>query len=357
MANPKKARWFWKPWIVLAVSLALVPAVGMAAGQPEDEVIATLDGKPITLSEIEENAAFQIYRLRGSIYSLLQKEALEIADRRLLAQAAARQGLSVEALLEKEVDRKVTPLAEKDVDAYLAEHPEQAGKGPEGRARLGSYLVERARIQRRLDYLASLREKADYRFLAKSPEQPRIRVDIEGAPWRGAARAPVTLVHFAHFSSRLCAESAQKIRRIMEEFPGRIRWVHRNFLDIQDPDALLAAEMGEAALRQGRFWEYHDAVFARMGSAPAKAIRQAAREADLDESRFDGEHKRGTLLPRVKDDIGYGVRIGVQAAPVIFVNGIYFSGTFPFEELRALVQKEMNRVNKDEEAKERRDIR
>ncbi|MCK7511642.1 MAG: hypothetical protein MZV70_51410 [Desulfobacterales bacterium] len=51
----------------------LIPAVGMAAGPPKDEVIATLDGKPITLSEIEENAAFQIYRLRGSIYSLLQR--------------------------------------------------------------------------------------------------------------------------------------------------------------------------------------------------------------------------------------------------------------------------------------------
>jgi len=205
--------------------------------------------------------------------------------------------------------------------------------------------------------MAALRERADYRFLAKPPERPRIRVDVEGAPWRGAAQAPVTLVHFAHFSSRLCAESAQKIRLIMKEFPGRIKWVHRNFLDIQDPDALLAAEMGEAALRQGRFWEYHDAIFARMGITPAKAIRQAAREADIDEAQFDGVQKRGTLLLRVKDDIGYGVRIGVQAAPVIFVNGIYFSGTFPGEGLRALVQKEMNRVSKDEEAKERGDIR
>ena len=92
MANPKKARWFWKPWMVLVVSLVLVPAVGMAAGQPEDEVIATLDGKPITLSEIEENAAFQIYRLRGSIYSLLQKEAREIADRRLLSRRRPARG-------------------------------------------------------------------------------------------------------------------------------------------------------------------------------------------------------------------------------------------------------------------------
>src|SRR5512140_3232363 len=117
MENPKKARWFWKPWMILAVSLALVPGGTWAAGSQGDEVIATLDGKPITLSEIEENSAFQIYRLRAGIHSLLEKEALEIADRRLLAQEAVRQGLSVEALLKKEVDGKDVPLSEKDVDA------------------------------------------------------------------------------------------------------------------------------------------------------------------------------------------------------------------------------------------------
>jgi protein-disulfide isomerase len=177
-------------------------------------------------------------------------------------------------------------------------------------------------------------------------------VETEGAPWRGAADAPVTLVHFAHFSSKACAESALKIHRIMEEFPGRIRWVHRNFLSVQNPEALLAAETAEAAFRQGRFWEYHDAIYALEGAVTADAVRQAAREAGLDEKRVDHEQKKGALLLRVRDDIGTGVRLGVQAAPVIFVNGIYFGGTFPLEDLKTLVRKELERVQKKEEVKQ-----
>jgi len=327
--------------IVPAVSLLLAAAgIGPAAASG-DEVIAVLDGAPITLSEIEENAAFQIYRLRGSIHSLLQREAREIADRRLLEREAARRGLSVEALLREEVDGRVAPLQESDIDAYLAEHPEEAGRGAEGRARLRTYLEERGRIQRRLDFVASLREKSDYRFLAPPPERPRIRVAAEGAPWRGTAGAPVTIVHFAHFSSPVCAESAGKIRRLTEEFPGKIRWVHRSFLGTRDADALRAAETGEGAFRQGRFWEFHDAIFARGGSTPAEAIRQAAREAGLDMRRLADEQGKGILLTRVREDIGLGVRAGVQAAPVIFVNGIYMSGTFPYEDLRALVLREI----------------
>jgi hypothetical protein len=77
--------------------LALVVAGPAAA----DEVIATLNGQPIYLSEIEQNAAFQVWRLRSSIYSLMESEARQIADGRLLSEEAARQGLTVEALLKR----------------------------------------------------------------------------------------------------------------------------------------------------------------------------------------------------------------------------------------------------------------
>ena len=334
--------------IALAVSLVLAPGCIRADG---DEVIAMIDGSPITLSEIEGSAAFQIYRLRGSIHSLLQREAREIADRRLLEREAARQGLSVGALLKREVDGKTAPVTEKDVDAYVAAHPAEAGGGAEGRGRLTAYLEERARIQRKLDYLASLRKTSDYRFLAAPPERPRVRVEIEGAPQRGPADAPVTLVHFARFSSKPSAESAEKIHRLREEFPGKIRWVHRNFIGTQDPVALAAAETGEAAFRQGKFWQYHDAIFARGGRVTAEAVRQAAREAGLDPDRDEAGQKQGALLRRVREDIGIGVRLGVQAAPVVFVNGIYFGGTFPLEDLRALVRRELEGVRKKEALK------
>jgi len=41
----------------------------------------------------------------------------------------------------------------------------------------------------------------------------------------------------------------------------------------------------------------------------------------------------------------------VQAAPVVFVNGIYFGGTFPLEDLRALVRRELEGVRKKEALK------
>ena len=62
----------------------------------------------------------------------------------------------------------------------------------------------------------------------------------------------------------------------------------------------------------------------------------------LGDKKRPARDEEGKYLLQVKEDIGYGVRIGIQAAPVIFVNGIYFSGTFPYEELKRLVERELN---------------
>jgi protein-disulfide isomerase len=229
------------------------------------------------------------------------------------------------------------------VDDYIAANPDQAGRGSGVRDRLKVYLSQRALIERRIDYLASLRERADYRFLAKAPERPRIKVETAGAPWRGSAQAPIVLVHFANFPSRLCVESAGKIRRVMEEFPGQVRWVHLDFFSIQDPDALYAAEMGQAAFEQGMFWEYHDRMMGLQGRVSREAVNGAAEALTIDRKRFEAAQREGKYLLRVKEEIGYGVRIGIQAAPVIFVNGIYFSGTFPYGELKSLVERELKK--------------
>jgi len=142
----------------------------------------------------------------------------------------------------------------------------------------------------------------------------------------------------------VCADSVEKIKKAMEAFPGKVKWVHRNFFSIHDSKALLAAEMGEAAREQGIFWDFHDRLFARRGGVDQQAVTQLGSEAGFDRNKFMEGQKKGIYLLQVKEDIGYGARLGIQGAPVIFVNGLYFSGTFPYEDLRALVQKELERV-------------
>ena len=65
------------------------------------------------------------------------------------------------------------------------------------------------------------------------------------------------------------------------------------------------------------------------------------KQIGLDSSEFEKSAKEGHHLLEVKADLNDARRIGVTSVPVMFVNGIYFSSTFPYEQLREMIQKEL----------------
>jgi protein-disulfide isomerase len=151
----------------------------------------------------------------------------------------------------------------------------------------------------------------------------------------------VTLVHFATFSSPLSARSAGYLERLVQEFPGRLRWVHRHYLNDHDETGLLAAEVAVAAAEAGRFWDFHDRLFALEGRLTAADVERVAAAVGRDAAARRAAAVEPRYLDAVKRDLDAGNRAAVKREPVIFVNGLYFSGTFPYERVRALVEKEL----------------
>ena len=332
--------------VILSLSVFLWAGAECLAGVAKDEIVATLNGNPIYLSDVEGSVAFQVYRLRSDIFQLLKGEVEDVVNRQLLAQEAARRGLAVEELLEREVNRKVPPVHEKEIDAYLAQHPADGGKGPGQRDRIRVFLNERARIQGRLDFLAALRDNADFQLHLTPPDRPRIRLRTDGQPSRGSPGAPMTIVHFSSFTCDTCAQSTEKIRRLLTDFPDKIRWIHRHFFAMYDDLALAAAELAESAHEQGRFWDFHDRLYAQDGDFTMGDLVDIAEEIGIDRERHEEGRTTGRYLLEVRRDINYGTQIGVTGVPVMFVNGIHVSGTLPYDELKSLVEDELNQNEK-----------
>ncbi len=306
------------------------------------EPIARLDGKPVYVEDVSANVAFQIYSLRIDIFTILKRETEDYADQEVLGREAQKLGISVEELLRRNVDEKVAAVTDAEVETYLKEHPQDAAMGAEARPRAKFYLSETRKIEKRIAYLADLRAKAGYEFLMKPPEEPRTRVATEGAPSRGPESAPITLVHFATFSSPQSAQSNGYIGRLAKDFPGKFRVGFRNFINPYDETGLLCAEVAVAAQAQGKFWDLHDRLFALGGKVDEKALRQAVEEIGLDPAIVDRVKSDPATLVRLKQDIDAGLRAGVKREPVIFVNGRYFSATFPYDKLRGVVLAELN---------------
>jgi protein-disulfide isomerase len=328
--------------LAAALACALAAALALACGdaEPADPVIARLGGEPIRRSEVSAPAAFRLWRHEAEAHALLERETQRLVDERLLAEAARREGVEPSALLAR-VEAEAPAVPEAEVERYLAEHPGSEAPPEAARERVRRYLEERGRIARRLAFQAELRERAGYTWLLAPPAPPRVAIDARGAPARGPAGAPVTIVHLASFGSRESARSARTLKRLAEELPGRVRWLHVNLPSEGDEGGRRAAALGFLAQDAGRFWEAHDALFERRGRLDPAALAAAAHAAGLPGdalARADAE----ALARRLDADLALARRTGALREPTLFVNGRYWSGLGGYAELLALVQDELD---------------
>jgi predicted DsbA family dithiol-disulfide isomerase len=94
-------------------------------------------------------------------------------------------------------------------------------------------------------------------------------------------------------------------------------------------------------------------IFALEGDLDLDDIAQVAKDLGMSRKIYDEGEKKGRFLLKVKDDIDDAKKIGVTAVPVIFVNGLYFSGSFAYDLLKKLVQQELDHVTKQAKADKR----
>ncbi len=110
-------------------------------------------------------------------------------------------------------------------------------------------------------------------------------------------------------------------------------------------DAPVAHQAAMAAHEQGRFWEYHDRLFAEPGKLKPADLTRHAQELALDMDRFNLALSTGKFKVAIDAEVSEATALGVTATPSFFVNGRFLSGAKPFEEFAALINGELKRQN------------
>lgn len=176
----------------------------------------------------------------------------------------------------------------------------------------------------------------------QSPAQTAPKALLD-EPAQGADDAPVTIIEFADFRCGFCLRHfTQTLPILKEEYieMGKVRYVYRNFpiLGVQSRWAALAAE---CAHEQGRFWEYHDKLFAlaQQGQEFVRSrLKSVAAELGLDSAQFDSCLDSSKYLDEVQEDFALGQNEGVTGTPAFLINGELLIGAQPIERFRELIE-------------------
>jgi protein-disulfide isomerase len=124
-----------------------------------------------------------------------------------------------------------------------------------------------------------------------------------------------------------------KVRIIFKHFP----------LDIHK-DAVPAALASVAAFEQGKFWEFHDKLFANQQKLPRPFLIQYARELGLNAQQFEAALESPPVKSAVDADVAEAKSLGITGTPGFFVNGRFLSGAKPFEEFARVIDEELTRL-------------
>src|SRR5262245_21005812 len=265
------------------VSLLLAAILFFACQKGGDTKIAEVDDRVISASDLEKYAGREISLQRENLYKLEKQRLDEYISAFLLTQEAKKRGVSVETILDQEVNSKILPVGDDEIEVFYKSNKTRIAVDlDKGREQIRGYLRNQKIEAQKALFLKSLRSKAKIITYLKPPPVFRAEISIATEPFKGSEKAPVTIVKFEDFQCPFCKQVQATFTQLLSKYGNKVKIVHRDFpIDSLHPQARRAAEGARCANEQGKFWTYHDKLYAVDLKPEPNQLSNLAKEAGL----------------------------------------------------------------------------
>ncbi|MBV9268437.1 MAG: DsbA family protein [Acidobacteriaceae bacterium] len=330
---------------LVAAALA-APLVILAADKPgdvcavTDSAVLEINGTKLSLADLEHKDPSLLFSARSTYYEAQRKAIDAFVDQYLLEQQAKTEGLTVAQLLEKHVNSTIAKdPSEEALHVYYegvdTNQPYEAVRG-----QIVEALRQRRIAKAKAAYIQSLHNKAEIAVLLAAP---RAQISLKDVDFRGPQNAQVTLVEYADYECPYCQQAQPALNKLEEAFKGKIAFVYKDMPLPMHAHAQKAAEASRCAEAQGKYWEYHDMLYANK-QLDVPSLKTAARQLKLDEGKFDTCLDSGATVSSIKASSDEATALGVQGTPTIFINGRYYNGALTYDKLQAAVEEELRKT-------------
>lgn len=180
-------------------------------------------------------------------------------------------------------------------------------------------------------YAADLEDFDPKAFLDFHYIQPQVSFDSPQTPFWGKANAPVKIVEFSDFECPFCKRAADILKPYLKQHLRNIQFFFVNHpLDKScNPDmkrelhqrACAAAGAAICADKEGKFWEYHDLLFAHQPKFSEEQLKHYAENLRLNVQKFSECLIAEDTNNRLRRDLELGHQAMVNGTPTVFVNG------------------------------------
>ncbi|MFY9913679.1 MAG: DsbA family protein [Nocardioidaceae bacterium] len=162
----------------------------------------------------------------------------------------------------------------------------------------------------------------------------------------GKVDAPVVMLAYSDFQCPFCGKFARDteptlVDKYVDDGTLRIEWRDFPYLG---PESETAAEAGRAAADQGKFWEFHDAMYAHQlppnsGKLDDDYLVHVAEQLGLNVDKFRADMAAKSTKQGIAKDFAEGQAIGVTGTPAFVINGVPVIGAQPTEVFERTIEK------------------
>lgn len=308
-------------------------------------VLATVNGTPITEAEVRAALGGELARLEAQVHDLKRQQLDTLIAERLLEAEASRRGVTRQALETEEIAAKLTPVSDQELEEFVAANRARIrGDATALRPQIRAFLEQRKTDERRAAFVEGLRAAAKVEVSLEPPAPFRATLDVEGAPIRGAADAPVTIVEFSDFHCPFCRSVQPTLTQLLERYKGKVRIAYKHLpLDALHPQARRASEASWCAGQQGKFWEFHDALYSEGGNDASDGVMtRVASTVGLDQTAFAACLASPEPARVIERDVAQGTALGLSGTPGFFINGRELNGAQPLEAFVRVIDEELS---------------
>ncbi len=332
--------------------VAQTPAASKPApAAPKPMLVATFNGQSITEEDLRKASAADMDRLSLDVdnmnanlqrisHQILETNLLHMLADRMFEAEAAKQGISKEAYLQKELQGKVKEPTPQDVSAFYQANKQRFNAPLD---QVSDQIQKFLKAENRDRALADLADRLKPAYAVKMLLPPaRLRVEDGGSPSQGPSNAPVTIVEFSDFQCESCSQLSKNLHEIVAKYGNKVRWVYRQYPVSQvHPFSEKAAEASLCAADQNHFWELHDLMFDQQNSLKEDDLKAKAAQLKLDTGAFNSCLASGKYAGKVKLDEREAYSLAVSNSPSFFINGRYYTGAVPALEIAKTIDEEL----------------
>jgi protein-disulfide isomerase len=177
-------------------------------------------------------------------------------------------------------------------------------------------------------------------YLEKLGANPQEAIDANSSV--GNPQAKIILLEFSDFQCPYCSKAKDTVKEFISKHKKDVLLVYKHYPLISiHPQALPAAKAALAASKQGKFWEYHDALFANQKSLSEELYLKTAKDLKLNIDKF--ERDRQTADSAIAKDVALAENLGISGTPFFVIlaqaktkgYGETFSGAVPITDFEA----------------------